>query len=163
MANQSDPLTQLKDIHLPGAIGWWPLAPGWYALITLLILLVVVLAAYIYRRHHYALAKKQALVLLASYQKNYEKEHNTPSSSAQISELLRRVALVYYPRTEVASLHGDAWLQFLNQTSNGIDFNAIRALLLDAPFKATDTSIDLSPLFTHAKRWIKQRGVPCSP
>ncbi|MDR3504247.1 MAG: DUF4381 domain-containing protein [Legionella sp.] len=162
MANQTDPLAQLKDIHLPDAIGWWPLAPGWYAVITLIILLIFVLAAYVYRRHRYALAKKQALLLLASYQEAYEKEQNTPTSSAQISELLRRVALVYYPRAEVASLHGDAWLQFLNQTSKGIDFNAVRALLLDAPFKAADSGIDLSPLFAHAKHWIKQRGVPCS-
>jgi hypothetical protein len=162
VANQTDPLAQLKDIHLPDAIGWWPLAPGWYAIITLIILLIIVLATYAYRRHRYALAKKQALMLLANYQEDYEKEQNTPASSAQISELLRRVALVYYPRTEVASLHGDAWLQFLNQTSKGIDFNAVRTLLLDAPFRAADTNIDLSPLFTHAKLWIKQRGIPCS-
>ncbi|MFJ1269639.1 DUF4381 domain-containing protein [Legionella lytica] len=162
MANQSDPLAQLKDIHLPDAISWWPLAPGWYGLITLVVLLIAVLAAYLYRHHSYALAKKQALLLLANYHEDYEKEHNTSSSSAQISELLRRVALVYYPRTEVASLHGEAWLQFLNQTSTGIDFNAVRTLLLDAPFKAVDTGMDLNPLFSHAQRWIKQRGVPCS-
>lgn len=162
MANQTAPLAQLKDIHLPDAIGWWPLAPGWYAIITLSIVLILVLATYAYRQHRYALAKKQALLLLARYQDDYEKEHNTATSSAQISELLRRVALVYYPRTEVASLHGDAWVQFLNQTSKSVDFNGVRALLLDAPFKASDNNIDLNPLFTHAKLWIKQRGVPCS-
>ncbi|WP_058534094.1 DUF4381 domain-containing protein [Legionella saoudiensis] len=162
MANQNDPLAQLKDIHLPDAIGWWPLAPGWYAVMLLSVLLLLILAFYLRRRWRYALAKKQALVLLAAYQESYEKEHNAPISSAQISELLRRVALVYYPRAEVASLYGDAWLQFLKQTSKGIDFDSVRTLLLDAPFKAADTRIDLRPLFDHAKQWIKQRGIPCS-
>jgi hypothetical protein len=29
-------LSQLKDIHLPDDISWWPLAIGWWLLITIL-------------------------------------------------------------------------------------------------------------------------------
>ena len=25
----------LRDLHLPEAIGWWPLAPGWWVVIAL--------------------------------------------------------------------------------------------------------------------------------
>ena len=25
----------LRDLHLPEAIGWWPLAPGWWILIAI--------------------------------------------------------------------------------------------------------------------------------
>lgn len=159
--DKADPLAQLKDIHLPNPVSFWPLAPGWYVVLLLVLLAVLFVAYRIYKRHCYALAKKQALALLASYQKRYEKEHNVPLTSARISDVLRRVALVYYPRQEVASLHGDAWLQFLNQTSKGIDFNPVREMLLDAPFKAEDAT-NLKPLFTRAQRWIKQRSVPCS-
>ena len=28
----------LRDLHLPDAIGWWPLAPGWWVLIALSLL-----------------------------------------------------------------------------------------------------------------------------
>jgi hypothetical protein len=157
----ADPLAQLKDIHLPQPIGWWPLAPGWYVLLALLLFLVFFLAQWIYKRHRHALAKKQALLLLNNYQKQYEAEQNVPQTSAHISELLRRVALVYYPRSAVASLHGDDWLNFLNQTGKGIDFNQVREMLLDAPFK-TEGSMDLKPLFKTAQLWIKQRRGPCS-
>lgn len=157
----SDPLAQLKDIHLPTPIGWWPLAPGWYILLALVLFLTIVLAYAVYQRHRNALAKKQALLLLNSYQKQYEQEQNGAQTSAYISELLRRVALVYYPREQVASLHGEEWLKFLNETGKGIDFNRIKDLLLDAPFQ-TGKTMDLQPLFSTAQLWIKQRRVPCS-
>ncbi|KTD42691.1 DUF4381 domain-containing protein [Legionella parisiensis] len=160
MAN-TDALAQLKDIHLPTPIGWWPLAPGWYVLLGLVLFLVIILAYWIYKKYRNALAKKHALLLLDTYQKEYEEKHNGTQSSARISELLRRVALVYYPREQVASLHGEKWLNFLNETSKGIDFNLVKDLLLDAPFKTGET-MDLKPLFSTAQLWIKQRGVPCS-
>ncbi|WP_392538341.1 DUF4381 domain-containing protein [Legionella sp. 227] len=160
MAN-TDPLAQLKDIHLPTPIGWWPLAPGWYILMGLILFIAILLAYSAYKRHRHALAKKHALLLLHEYLKNYEKEQNSSLASAHISELLRRVALVYYPRERVASLHGEEWLKFLNETSKGLDFYVVKEMLLDAPFKTGET-MDLKPLFTTAQLWIKQRRVPCS-
>ena len=130
-------------------------------MIALILLATMFIAYHIYKRHCYALAKKSALKLLATCEQQYEKNGNVPLTSAHISELLRRVALVYYPREQVASLHGDTWLQFLNQTGKGINFNEVREMLLDAPFKTNDKT-NLGPLFNHAKRWINQRGMPCS-
>ncbi|WP_454781426.1 DUF4381 domain-containing protein [Legionella sp. WA2022007384] len=155
------PLAQLKDIHLPPPIGWWPMAPGWYILTGVILFLATVLAYVFYKKHRNTLAKKQALLLLNHYQHQYEQEQNGAQASAHISELLRRVALVYYPREQVASLHGEEWLKFLNETSKNIDFNLVKELLLDAPFK-TQEKMDLNPLFNAAQLWIKQRGVPCS-
>ncbi|MGL5742299.1 MAG: DUF4381 domain-containing protein [Legionella sp.] len=160
MAN-ADPLVQLKDIHIPAPIGWWPLAPGWYAVIALVLLLAIICAYHLYNKYRHALAKKQALVLLTHYQKDHEKELNVALTSARISELLRRVALAYYPREQVASLHGEEWLKFLNDTGKEVDFNAVNGMLLDAPFKTGET-MDLNPLFHTAHLWIKQRSVPCS-
>lgn len=157
----ADPLAQLKDIHLPTPIGWWPLAPGWYVIIALIILISIFIFYCIYKNHRDAKAKNYALILLMNYQKEYEKEQNVALTSARISELLRRVALVYYPREDVASLHGEDWLHFLNETGKEIDFNLVKNMLLDAPFK-TNQIMDLNPLFNTAQLWIKQRRVPCS-
>jgi hypothetical protein len=156
----NDPLAQLKDIHLPTPISWWPLAPGWYGLAIFILIFSIVLIYYIYQKRKHALPKKQALSLLNDYWSRYYKEHNDALYSSLISELLRRVALVYYPRTLVASMHGEEWLQFLNANAKKIDFNSVKDLLLDAPFKEGQTR-DLEPLFATAKVWIKQRRKRC--
>ncbi len=158
---KADELAQLKDIHLPDAIGWWPLAPGWYVLLLMILIIAAVLAYILRKRHRDALAKNQALELLKSYTIQYEKDRNAQLASARISELLRRVALVYYPRSAVASLHSEAWIEFLNKTSKGVDFNSVKSMLLDSPFKTKET-VDLQPLITRAQLWIKQRRAPCS-
>jgi hypothetical protein len=161
MPEAKDVLAQLKDIHLPPPIYWWPLAPGWYVLFTLSVFLIIALAYFAFQKIRNGQAKKQALRLLSRYQSAYEKNHNTQETSAQISELLKRVALVYFPRIQVASLHGQDWLNFLNQTSRGMDFNSVQDMLLDLPFKPSQP-LDLTPLFQKTERWIKQRRRPCS-
>jgi hypothetical protein len=158
---EGDALAQLKDIHLPPPIGWWPLAPGWYVVMSLIFIWVVCCLYCAYQRYLNGRPKKQALVLLDLYAIQYAKEGTTQATSARISELLKRVALVYYPRQQVASIHGQEWIDFLNTTSKKLDFESVKTMLLDSPFKPNEP-INLNPLITLAKLWIKQRTVPCS-
>ncbi len=160
MAN-TEPLAQLKDIHLPDPIGWWPLAPGWYVLMIITLLLSFWLFFYLFKRYANSLPKKQALSLLQHYKEQYAKDKNAQLASARVSELLKRVALVYYPRMDVASMHGDTWVQFLNKTAKGVDFEPVNSMLAETPFKQAE-AINVQPLIVRAEKWIKQRGVPCS-
>ena len=158
--NNADPLAQLKDIHLPAPIGWWPLAPGWYCLAIGLLLLLLAVVYYFYRRHQWAKPKKQALYLLQQYEQAYVTDQNAQLAAQRISELLKRVALVYYPRAEVANLSGEAWLLFLTQHAKKVNFSASQALLLETPYRPNQ-QVDIAPLITQARAWIKQRTVPC--
>lgn len=155
-----DPLAQLKDIHLPESIGWWPLAAGWYVAIGLFCVFVASLCYWFYKKRRDAQAKNQALRLLLQYTERYERERNAAMTCAQVSELLKRVALAYFPRHDIASLHGEAWIHFLNQSARGVDFAAVKTLLLETPFKNTD-SVDVTPLLKNAESWIRQRKTPC--
>ncbi|KTD34074.1 hypothetical protein Lnau_2044 [Legionella nautarum] len=160
MAESQAILAKLHDIKLPSPIGWWPLAPGWYLLLVLVLLLIAALSYLARRAYLNGRPKRQALQLLETYKQEYQHEPNSQVCSMKISELLRRVALVYFPREEVASLQGDAWLNFLTKTSKKIDFNKLRAYLLETPYQPA-SNVDLEPLFRCAKAWIKQRGAPC--
>lgn len=159
-------LAQLRDIHLPEPIGWWPLAPGWYLLLFLVIFCIAIIVLYSWRRYKNSVSKRQGLRLLNTYYSQYQNDQNSQLASARVSEILKRVALVYFPRAKVASLNGADWIQFLNETGKGIDFNPIRYELLELPYsssqpgKTTLEKIDV--LFESAKHWIKQRSKPCS-
>jgi Tfp pilus assembly protein PilO len=148
-------LAKLHDIYMPPPIGIWPLAVGWIVLLVMSILLLAWLGYFLCKRHRQQAAKRDALTLLDRYKQAYETEKNSQLSSMQVSELLRRVALVYFPRTEVAGLQGDAWIDFLTRNAKGVDFTSIQPLLLQAPYQPPQ-QIDLTPLFQKASAWIKQ-------
>jgi hypothetical protein len=80
--------------------------------------------------------------------------------AARISELLKRVALVYFPRSRVASLQGEAWIDFLSHTGKKLDFNAVRDELIEAPYQP-NSSCDLNLLFKISRLWITQRRGSC--
>ncbi|MDP1604587.1 MAG: DUF4381 domain-containing protein [Legionella sp.] len=156
------PLAKLRDIQLPKSISWWPLAPGWYILAILLLLFFFGLVYFFHRKHLHARAKREALQLLANYEQEYEAGAKIQLISSQISALLKRVALVYFSRSQVASLNGAAWINFLNNTSKHCNFTPLSDHLLILPYQEKTSDINLKPLFENARKWIKQRGVPCS-
>lgn len=158
--NANDPLAQLKDIHLPEAVHWWPLAPGWYALIICVFLLAGIMGHRIYRTYRQGLPRKQALMLLDQYEQQFKQTQDAAQACAQISELLRRVALVYYSRTLIAGLHDEAWINFLDQNGKDTHFKTLRPLLVEAPFQK-NAMYDPQPLFDQARLWIKQRRQSC--
>ena len=49
--NGENPLQNLKDIHLPGAVSAWPPAPGWWILTFLLLALVTWIIWKLWQKH----------------------------------------------------------------------------------------------------------------
>ena len=157
---RSQELAQLRDIHLPEAIGWWPPAYGWCLLVVLLIVGLVIVGVFLRRCYLNGRVLRQALRLLADYRQEYEENSNSELSASRVSELLKRVALVRFPRAEVASLQGESWILFLNNTSRGLDFNSVRKELLEIPYQPPK-ECELHVLFDMARKWIRQRRAPC--
>lgn len=158
-------LEQLKDIHLPEAVGWWPLAAGWYLLMFLCLTLTFITVFFLWHRYIRTLSKKQALRLLQTYKTQHQQDGNSQLASARVSELLKRVALVYFPRSEAAGLKGDSWVRFLNETAKNVDFKPVRYELLELPFAPSEPITaarhQMDDLFDAAHHWIKQRRKPC--
>ncbi len=160
MASSMDGLAQLRDIHLPMPIhdGLW--APGWIGLwVFFLLSLVFFIILSLWWRQR-KLLKREALRLLVTCHRNYQQTKDSHIASANIAMLLRRTALAYYPRVDVAGLQGQVWLDFLTAQAKGLDFNKVKTALLICPYKK-NVDCDLQPLFTLAKAWIQQRKKPC--
>lgn len=124
-ANQN-PLAALKDIHLPPAPGWWPPAPGWW-LVTLLLLAVLGFALYKWRqRQLYLRPIKLALAELSQLDLKTEDHGQRLLVLQELSALLRRFCIVFFPQQPVAGLCGQEWLAFLKKESSGKSSNQFR-------------------------------------
>jgi hypothetical protein len=91
----SEQLAQLKDIHLPEQIHNYPIAYGWWILLAGLLVTLIFMIVKWQKRRKLSLAKKVALTKLK----------NTDNNDDVIA-LLKWAAFQYFPRNEVASLHG---------------------------------------------------------
>ncbi len=156
---KSAELADLRDIHLPEAVSAWPPGPAYYALIALIIVCLLLFIKY-KQRQRYTAPRRQALLELEQIKSAYLQTPDTKETASKITALLKRVALVYHPRVDVASLHGQDWLHFLEATSQHIDFQAVQKSLIDTPFNPHATE-DLTPLLNAASGWIKQRRKRC--
>ncbi|NVK88722.1 MAG: DUF4381 domain-containing protein [Gammaproteobacteria bacterium] len=97
-ANSQELLKQLKDIHSPDPVSWWPLAPGWWIIIILLIISIGLLVYFLSRKKpetaiNYAIAELNQLKQTAFSQ----------SALHQALRLFRRCSLIYLPKSIAAS------------------------------------------------------------
>ncbi|MFV7783951.1 DUF4381 domain-containing protein [Shewanella marisflavi] len=161
VAPQSD-LAAMQDIITPDPIGLWPLAYGYYLLALLLLLVVCGLVIYLKRRRKHLAAKREALKLLSQL------EPSDPQLPHSINALLKRSAMSYLPREQVASLQEAAWYDWLKKQVPGIDPNL--AALLEKRFQSAELSADeASQLLAGAQAWLQQalplkqsKEAPCS-
>lgn len=102
----------LRDIHLPPDIGSWPPGPGWWVVAILLLIGIAVLVWWMYRSSK---IRRSALRALKTLERDYDRSGDAHTFVAGLSVLLRRVALSRGARAQVASLHDEAWLQWLDQ------------------------------------------------
>lgn len=147
-------LAKLKDIHLPQPINMWALAPGWILLAIILMCLISVGVYFWYKAQQKKSTIKFALAYLTKLQSIMIDNPNNINIAAEISTLIRRTALHYFPREQIAGLTGDDWLHFLNDSSENAVFTAdIANLLTEVPYQKNNIH-DLTPLFDVTKNWL---------
>ncbi len=147
------PLAQLKDIHLPPPVSWWPPAPGWW-LIGICLLGIIFGGGYLlwklFRRGQY---RREALATLRQLQHTHQGQEQI--LLAEVSRLLRQVAICQYGRQEVAALNSTNWLEFLDRTGKTDQFSQGAGKVLGAMLYQPTAAIETEPLCQVAKAWIK--------
>lgn len=153
MNPQADPLTQLRDIHLPEPVPLWPPAPGWW-LLGVVAILVVIAGWWAYRRR-FSPVRRTALRELDDDLAAFRRHGDGQAFATQLSRLLRRYAVARFPHAEVAGLSGEAWLRFLDMTGgNGGFRNGPGRVLISAPYRP-GTPVDVAVLHRLARDWIR--------
>ncbi len=147
-------LLKLKDIHLPHAIVTWPTAPGWISLYVLLLASILFFSIWWYLRYKRRYTVKHALARLNKLKELNKHNPDNINIALEISTLIRRTALHYFKRNDIAGLSGTAWLAFLNRSGDTDHFTGETGrLLLDAPYRQ-HYSANIDPLFTSTRSWL---------
>lgn len=155
MDNQA-PLQALRDLHLGKPIGWWPLAYGWYIVIFAVCLILIALGFWLHNYLKHKRPKTAALKQLNLIKQQYH-QHTDPNKTAfELTKLLKCFSFAYLPRQQIASLHGQAWQDYLG--------NEAWCLMLCHLSYAKHQDEDLTTLFNDIERWIKRfdpKGKKC--
>lgn len=149
---------QLRDIHLPEAVSWWPLAPGWWLLVGMIIAMGVI-GFFVYRYYQHRRLHRAARLELEKIRLAYVETGDGQRLLRSVSIWLRRVCLSVYPRLDVAGLTGKAWLQFLDEAlihkKRAERFTTeTGGLLTHAPYQASK-QVDADALLQLCQTWLQ--------
>jgi hypothetical protein len=158
----ADPLDQLRGLHLPEEIGFWPPAPGWWLVGGLILLLVIGVVVMILARRRSL--RFHALKELEELRERWDPQCDFQTMAAEVSMLLRRIALKRYGNDTVAGLYGEHWQKFLSKTVEGTSEETwdpdIGRILALAPYAPPGSASAWSPLsrehlLEKARQWIE--------
>ncbi len=156
MQQASDPLAELRDIHLPAPIETWPPAPGWWFLAALGIVGLLTAAWWLFRRWRSNQYRREALRALSVLHDNWQQHGDSNQYLVSLQQLLKRVGLTAFPREDVASLTGEAWVQFLDKSTGSHDFSmSDNEALIDGAYRQS-TDIDVASLDQLARHWVRR-------
>jgi hypothetical protein len=109
-------LARLRDIVEPAPVAWWPPPPGTWFVLALILIWTAVGLALLWGRWRRSAYRRDGLRALAALRPGLRGSDTRPEALLELAVLLKRVALTAFPRADVASLTGDAWLAFLQRT-----------------------------------------------
>ena len=145
---------QLRDIHLPEDISWWPPAPGWWllALLSMVALVLVVHAAVkFYRANAYRRQALQHLQLISQ-------QWPTPNAEATtaVMTLLKRVALSAWPQYHYSALPLSQFIDALNTHCATAPLQLDTADIERLLYADSDTGSVDPTLYQQTQRWLKK-------
>lgn len=146
-------INQLVEVAAPAPVSMLPQTPGWAVLGGGVFVALVWGIRRAWRHHHATAYRRAALMDLA----------RAGDNPVTVSTILKRAALAVYPRAEVASLSGDDWLRFLDDTGgdgqfqNGVGVAVGQAAYAPPPQGSHD---GLNAL---ACRWVRIHTVETPP
>jgi len=154
---ENDPLAQLRDIHLPDPILWWPLAPGWWVLIILCLGTFIWLAIKAVQRHQANLYRRQAQQKLSLIKDDLD--FTSEKKLVMVFETLKQAVNSAYPRQHYSSLEVSAFVSFLQSSCDKALFELLPKdidVLLYGKAAETDNSVlVMDDVFSSSQNWVK--------
>jgi len=151
-------LSQLiKDIHLPNAITDWPIAFGWWLLLTLFITCVLAGLYFWQQKRKQEASKKAALQLLDRQYAQFKANNDALLFLQQSNQILKRFCLQEYPHA--VSLSGSSWANFLPEQlpkdNHKALFNDSLKQAIGQGLYQQDCQFNVHNLYQACSTWLK--------
>ncbi len=163
-----DPITQaalrsLHDIATPPPVAWWPQTWGWAAIALLFVFVLTLWVLMFIRRYRRNAYRREAIRLINEIEPKILEPTTRTEAVLELAAILKRTALAAWPKQEVASLSGSAWVQFLDEHDDDGAGHALERLLDDVEYRPP--GLDRLPsnvcgdLIASARKWIERHHV----
>ncbi len=141
-------MDDLFDIVTPDPVSLWPPGPAWFLVAVVILIGVAFLVWLRWRKWRRNAYRRTAIEQLEGIRTVHE-----------VNQLLKRVALVSFDRSNVASLSGSDWIAFLRNT--GGRFNDNHGVLLAEGYRkiTRPTLSGFDSLVAATKAWIRNHHV----
>ena len=151
-----DPLSELRDIHLPPPPPLWPPAPGWWLLALVAIAAVALGIRFVLAKWRHGRGRRAAVRAMAELRSRRASGEALDVLTAELATLLRRAAMNRHPRVQVAGLTGRDWLEFLDDDTHQFT-KGVGACLATAPYAPAPT-VDFDALFALCETWVRRNA-----
>lgn len=154
--NGSDPLAQLRDIHTPSPVDWWPPAPGWWLLLLLALLLLATLCVWCLRHYRARAYRRAARSELQALYLQWQQLGDDQAYLQAANGILKRTAIAAFADANVQALSGARWCEFLDQHwRKPVVTGFQQGPLTSAIYSETAENCDIAALHALAERWIQ--------
>ncbi|CAA0091636.1 Uncharacterised protein [BD1-7 clade bacterium] len=150
----SNPLDQLRDIHLPDAITWWPPAPGWWA-VTLLAIIALFTTVYTLVKIHQK--RRYRRLAIAELDQLSSEKNDAAELAEALTQLIRRTLKAAdegYDKQQSA-LTGDNLHEILKPELTDTQIHWIT----QGKYQANAEVPDTAALTAAVRQWIKGHKV----
>ncbi|MCV6604699.1 MAG: DUF4381 domain-containing protein [Porticoccaceae bacterium] len=151
-----DPLAQLRDIHLPEAVGWWPMAPALWALLVAACVVITLSVWLLLRWHSNNRYRRLARRALQQHFVDYRQHQNQATLCQQVLSTLRR-CLLSSNSSQLSALASLPSRQLLQSSGNELfSDNLVEQLeqCLYGPQPQLLDDVDIQQLQRSSKRWL---------
>jgi len=145
---------QLRDVHLPEAISWWPLAWGWWVVLAVSFLVIAASLLAFSRKRAKNRYRGFAISELQTSYDNWAKNQNNQAYLYQANDILKRCVLHASGTSTLTTQSGQAWVKQLNEwgkrpltekAQNALGFECYQA----------NPSSDIKTLHSELVHWLK--------
>jgi len=150
---------KLSPLMEPSPVAFSMDTIGWKILFALLLIIILYSAYKFYL--HYKHNKYRRLAVAKIIEISQLSDNEMPSMISQIMFQIKQTALLTFDREKVASLEGNQWLQFLQQTAKDVHFVEYKDVIISSVYKgevSSEVDFDKNDFVKNSIKWIKKHA-----